>query len=70
MDPGAESPAYFDVVIVGAGLSGINAAYRLLTTFPECSFTVLEARSCLGGTWSFWVSENHTSRDLVIHYRL
>ncbi|KAL2125580.1 hypothetical protein VTJ04DRAFT_1945 [Mycothermus thermophilus] len=43
-----------DIVIVGAGLSGINAAYRVKTELPHHSFAVLERRTEMGGTWSFW----------------
>ncbi|KAK4084365.1 uncharacterized protein Triagg1_845 [Trichoderma aggressivum f. europaeum] len=43
-----------DIVIVGAGLSGINAAHRLKTDLPHRSFTILEARDVIGGTWSFF----------------
>jgi cation diffusion facilitator CzcD-associated flavoprotein CzcO len=42
---------HFDVLIVGAGLSGIAAAYHLQTRCPERSFAILEARARLGGTW-------------------
>ncbi|KAI2618940.1 FAD/NAD(P)-binding domain-containing protein [Hypomontagnella submonticulosa] len=44
----------YDFLIVGAGLSGIDAAYRLQTQLPECSYTILEARDEIGGTWSFF----------------
>ncbi|KAL2270788.1 hypothetical protein VTJ83DRAFT_159 [Remersonia thermophila] len=43
-----------DIVIVGAGISGINAAYRVKTELPQHSFAVLERRAEVGGTWSFW----------------
>lgn len=43
-----------DVVVVGAGLSGIGAAYRLQTGRPELSYAVLEARDDLGGTWDLF----------------
>ncbi|HFC12751.1 MAG TPA: NAD(P)/FAD-dependent oxidoreductase, partial [Anaerolineae bacterium] len=43
-----------DVVIVGAGLSGIGAAYHLQDKCPDLSFTILEARSALGGTWDLF----------------
>lgn len=42
-----------DVVIVGAGISGIDAAYHLKTERPDATFTVLEGRDSIGGTWSF-----------------
>lgn len=44
----------YDFIIIGAGLSGVNAAYRLKTELPDCSYTVLEARDTIGGTWSFF----------------
>jgi monooxygenase len=43
-----------DVLIVGAGLSGIGAAHRLQTAHPGRSFAVLEARAALGGTWDLF----------------
>jgi cation diffusion facilitator CzcD-associated flavoprotein CzcO len=46
--------ATFDVVIIGAGISGINAAYRIQTEFPGHSYTILEARNAIGGTWDLF----------------
>jgi cation diffusion facilitator CzcD-associated flavoprotein CzcO len=43
-----------DVLIVGAGLSGIGAAYRLQTTHPRRTFAILEARDAIGGTWDLF----------------
>lgn len=40
----------YDVVIVGAGISGPNAAYRLQTQFPNLRYAFLEARQNLEGT--------------------
>jgi cation diffusion facilitator CzcD-associated flavoprotein CzcO len=45
---------YVDVLIVGAGLSGIGAAYHLQTRCPEKSYAILEARERLGGTWDLF----------------
>lgn len=45
---------YFDVIIVGAGLSGIGAAHYLKTRCPDRSFTVLEMRPSMGGTWDLF----------------
>jgi cation diffusion facilitator CzcD-associated flavoprotein CzcO len=44
----------FDVVVVGAGISGVNAGYRIQERLPHASYTILESRSELGGTWSFF----------------
>ncbi len=49
-----ETAPRFDVVIVGAGISGINAAYRLQTELPSLSYTILEARNDIGGTWDLF----------------
>ena len=45
---------HFDVVIVGAGLSGIGAAHRLQTHCPGKSYAILEARDAIGGTWDLF----------------
>ena len=42
---------HFDVVIVGAGISGIGGAYHLTKQYPGTSFVVLEAQESFGGTW-------------------
>ncbi|KAL6252539.1 hypothetical protein RBB50_000258 [Rhinocladiella similis] len=44
----------FDVIIIGAGLSGINVAHRVQHQLPECKYTILEQRANLGGTWDFF----------------
>lgn len=46
--------AHLDVLIVGAGLSGICAARYLETAFPERRYAILEARDRLGGTWDLF----------------
>ncbi|RJE24660.1 Flavin-binding monooxygenase [Aspergillus sclerotialis] len=46
--------ANVDVLIIGAGISGINAGYRIHEAFPQWSYTILEAREELGGTWSLF----------------
>lgn len=44
----------YDIVVIGAGLAGINCAYRLQTQLPSARFTVLEARDNIGGTWELF----------------
>ena len=43
---------HFDVVIAGAGISGVGAAYHLTTQCPGTSFVALEAQKTFGGTWT------------------
>lgn len=45
---------HYDVIIVGAGISGITAAYHLQKQCPGKSFLVLEGRADLGGTWDLF----------------
>ena len=47
-------PAHVDVVVVGAGLSGIGAGYRLQTECPDRGYLILESRESLGGTWDLF----------------
>src|SRR5882724_7213534 len=46
--------ADFDVLIVGAGLSGIGAAAHLTRNCPERTYAILEARDDIGGTWDLF----------------
>jgi cation diffusion facilitator CzcD-associated flavoprotein CzcO len=46
-----EETEHFDVLIVGAGISGIDAAYHLQQNFPQRSFALLETLESFGGTW-------------------
>src|SRR5262249_9052701 len=47
----AQVTEHFDVLIVGAGISGIGGAYHLTTQLPGTSFVVLETQASFGGTW-------------------
>jgi monooxygenase len=50
----AGTPGYVDVLIVGAGLSGIGAACHLRRDAPGTSYAILEARGTSGGTWDLF----------------
>jgi monooxygenase len=45
---------HFDVLIVGAGLSGVGAGYHLKTACPDRSYVILEGRDAIGGTWDLF----------------
>jgi cation diffusion facilitator CzcD-associated flavoprotein CzcO len=45
---------HYDVLIVGAGLSGIGAGYHLETRCPGRTYTILEGRDDIGGTWDLF----------------
>jgi cation diffusion facilitator CzcD-associated flavoprotein CzcO len=45
---------HVDILIVGAGLSGIGAAYYLQTRCPNKSYAILEGRNTIGGTWDLF----------------
>lgn len=49
-----ETPRNLDVIVIGAGISGINAGYHLQNRSPNLSYTILEGRHELGGTWSLF----------------
>ena len=58
MQPGGlgltASTEHFDVIIIGAGLSGVGAGYRLQTRCPGKSYVILEGRAEIGGTWDLF----------------
>ena len=47
-------PEHFDVLIVGAGLSGVGTACHLQAHCPGKSYAILEARDAIGGTWDLF----------------
>ena len=55
-DPSAVNAlgSHFDVLIIGAGLSGIGAACHLVRKRPGTTFAILEARNAIGGTWDLF----------------
>ena len=46
--------SHYDVIIVGAGISGVSAAVHLQKNCPNKTFTILEARDAIGGTWDLF----------------
>ena len=50
----APNPEHHDVLIVGAGISGIDAAWHLQLRLPQKSYAILEARERIGGTWDLF----------------
>jgi cation diffusion facilitator CzcD-associated flavoprotein CzcO len=49
-ESGAQTPEHFDVLIVGAGISGVGGAYHLTEQCPGTTFVVLESQESYGGT--------------------
>jgi cation diffusion facilitator CzcD-associated flavoprotein CzcO len=47
----AHAVEHFDVLIVGAGISGVGSAYHLTQQLPDTTFVVLEEQESYGGTW-------------------
>jgi monooxygenase len=54
LQPGGAPPEHVDVLIVGAGLSGIGAAVHLQKRCPGKTYAILEARAATGGTWDLF----------------
>jgi monooxygenase len=52
--PSAGAVEHFDVLFVGAGLSGVGAAYHLQQGSPGRSYVILEGREAIGGTWDLF----------------
>lgn len=48
------APEHFDILIVGAGLSGIGAAWHVQKECPDKSYAIVEAREASGGTWDLF----------------
>lgn len=49
-----DADEHHDVVVIGAGISGIGAGYRLQTMCPQVGYVILEARDDVGGTWDLF----------------
>src|ERR1051325_4772220 len=48
------TPEHFDILIVGAGVSGICAGYYVQTRCPAKRYAILEGRAAIGGTWDLF----------------
>ncbi|HEY0888620.1 MAG TPA: NAD(P)/FAD-dependent oxidoreductase [Nocardioides sp.] len=59
---------YADIVVIGAGLSGIGVAKHLTDAFPDKEFLLLEARAAVGGTWDLFRYPGIRSDDSVHTY--
>lgn len=46
--------SHIDVVVIGAGISGIDAGYHIKTRCPDKTFAILERRADIGGTWDLF----------------
>lgn len=57
-----------DIVVIGAGLSGIGAAKYLKDDFPDKKILLLEGRDAIGGTWDLFRYPGIRSDDAVHHY--
>ena len=54
MTTSTQTPEHVDVLIVGAGLSGIGAGCHLRMSCPGKTFAILESRDAIGGTWDLF----------------
>ena len=48
------APAHLDVLVVGAGLSGVGAGHYIQTECPWATYSIFEARDAIGGTWDLF----------------
>jgi monooxygenase len=53
-EPTGRPLEHLDVIVVGAGLSGVGAGYHLQIECPQKSYAILEARDRIGGTWDLF----------------
>ena len=58
----ARTTTHLDVLIVGAGLSGIGAGHYLQTECPWADYAIFEARDAIGGTWDLFRYPGHPFR--------
>lgn len=63
--PAEQDSGTYDVVIIGAGISGIGAAYRLAEADPSTRYVILERRERIGGTWDLFRYPGVRSDSLI-----
>ena len=63
-------PDHIDILVIGAGLSGIGAACHLRKSCPGREFAILEARDCIGGTWDLFRYPGRALGFRHVHARL
>jgi monooxygenase len=67
------SAEHFDVLVIGAGLSGVGAAWHLQTRCPGRSYAIVEGRGAIGGTWDLFrypgVRSDSDMYTLGYHFR-
>ncbi len=68
--PSQASESPLDVLIVGAGMSGIGLACTLARELPAKTWAIVEARETLGGTWDLFRYPGHPLRFRPLHLRL
>ncbi len=64
----SQAVEYADIVVIGAGLSGIGAAKYFIDDFPDKQVLLLEGRDAIGGTWDLFRYPGVRSDDAVHHY--
>lgn len=52
--PETPEPEHLDVLVIGAGISGIGMGHYLRTLLPDATFAILESRDDIGGTWDLF----------------
>jgi dimethylaniline monooxygenase (N-oxide forming) len=56
----------FDVIVIGAGMYGIQAARTYLEIHPDAKLVILEGSGCAGGAWSKGKSSSLSSHDFAL----
>ena len=59
---------FYDVLVIGAGISGIGAGHYLKKNCPNKSFAIVENRSSIGGTWDLFKYPGiRSDSDMFLH---